>query len=105
MSVQIQRQPIQQQGPMQNFEEQSYRPITFPSGEEVLTSDRIQHVPTLNTNLIQNVEQKTPQPIIQELTRPTRLVMAATVANIDNRYTDDEFDYVRDFAWTLFQVI
>lgn len=101
VSVQIQKQPIQQQ----SFEEQSYRPITFPSGEEVLTNDRIQPVPTLNTNLIQNVEQKTPQPIFQEISRPTRVVMAATVANSDNRYTDDQFDYVRDFAWTLFQVI
>lgn len=105
MSVQMQKQPIQQQDPIQNFEQQSYRPITFPSGEEVLTSDRIQLVPTSNTNLIRNVEQKTPQPIFQELTRPTRVFMAATVANINNRYTHDRFDYVRDFAWTLFQVI
>lgn len=103
-TVQIQKQPIQQQDPVQNFEEQSYRPITFPSGEELLTSDRIQPVPTFSTNLLQNVEQKTQPSIIQELTRPTRAVMAATVANIDSRYTDDQFDYVRDFAWKLFQV-
>lgn len=105
VSVQIQKQPIQQQNPIKIFEEQSYRPITFPSGGEVLTSDRIQPVSTLNTNLIQNVEQKAPQPILSELTRPTRVVMAAMVSNIDNRYTDDQFDYIRDFAWTLFQVI
>lgn len=66
--------------------------------QKLLKSDRIQSIPTLNTNFIQNVEQKTPRPIFQEHTRPT-------FPNTDNRYTDDQFDYVRDFAWTLFQVI
>lgn len=100
VSVQIQEQPTQQQDPLKKIEEQSFRPITFPSAGEVLT---IAQNPTLNTNSIQNAEQKIPEPIYQELTRPTRVAIAASVQN--NLHTDDQFDYVRDFAWTLFQVI
>lgn len=100
--VEIEKQQIQQKEPIPSAGEQTYRPITFPTSDEDLT-DRFQ-APLVNNNLVTpNVEAKvtTPQ---QELTRPTRRVMAATVANVENRYTDDQLDYVRDFAWKMFQV-
>lgn len=100
-NVQLQRQETIQS--VSN--DQTYRPITFPSGDEPLTNDRIQPIPTLNNNLVpQNVEQKSTTKIDSELVRPTRVVVA-TVANVANRYQDDQLDYIRDFAWTLFQVI
>lgn len=105
-NVQIQKQQIQQQDSVQSSGEQTYRPITFPSGEEPLTNDRIQPLPAFSNNSVaQAVDQKTTtRNSPQELTRPTRVVMAATVANVENRYTDDQLDYIRDFSWNMFQV-
>lgn len=67
---------------------------------------QIANLPQQNANLIlQSVDQKFPAPAPNaELTRPTRVAVAATSAAITNRHSDDQFDYIREFGWTMFQV-
>lgn len=88
-------------------------PIIFPNSEE--DDDKFlpmtQNLNSISSNqnvnsILQSVDQGLPAPApFVELTRPTRVaVAAATSATITNRYTDDQLDYVRDFAWTMFQV-
>lgn len=94
----------------------SDQPITFPiNDDDDVILNRFQQQYPLNqsiNSILQNVEANfaAPQPtpptsLNAELTRPTRVAyMAATVPALTNRYTDDQLDYVRDFAWKLFQV-
>lgn len=90
-------------------------PITFPTSDE--DDHKFPDMITQNINsisshqnvnsILQSVDQGLPAPApFAELTRPTRVAVAvaATSAAITNRYTDDQLDYVRDFAWTMFQV-
>lgn len=107
-NVVIEQQTIQEK-PAAN----TFKPITFPSSDEEEITNRFQLPPTLSNNaiapshsanlILQNVEQKshTQSPNV-EFERPMRVAAASTNA-IGNRYTDDQLDYVRDFAWNLFQ--
>lgn len=85
-------------------------PITFPDDDDgpphAYTVNNIPSNQNINA-ILQSVEQNLPAPAapLVELTRPTRVaVPAATSASITIRYSDDQLDYVRDFAWTMFQV-
>lgn len=108
LEVDVEQQKIQEK-PYAN----NYRPITFPSSEEDI-QDRFQqpssptihpNFPNHNANLIlQSVDQKLPAPSPNmELTRPTRVAVAAATSMVGNRYTDDQLDYIRDFSWNMFQ--
>lgn len=114
-SVQVEPQEVQKKIQPQ---EPPFRPITFPNSEEDKDSQNRYSSPpsspsqqSHNANLIlQSVDQKFPNhsPTV-ELTRPTRVAipMAATTSaatELSSRFTDDQLDYVRDFAWTMFQV-
>lgn len=113
-NVIIEQQKIQEK-PATN----TFQPITFPSNDEDEITSRFQLSPSQSNSLnqlnqlnqpshsanliLQSVDQKLPTPISDiELERPTR-VAVATSHVIANRYTDDQFDYVRDFAWNMFQ--
>lgn len=114
--VEVESQQVQEQFVP---EQQPFRPIIFPSSDE----DRdivIERFPTSlspspsqihSANLIlQNVDQKFPaHSPTAELARPTRVavpVAAATAASeiLSSRFTDDQLDYVRNFAWNMFKV-
>lgn len=109
-------QKVQQQKTQEKSisSDQEYRPISFPTSDEddVMTRDKL---PPQNQNqsqnansILQSVDEKYPaHSPTMELTRPTRVAaaVAATVPVISSRYTDDQLDYIRDFSWTLFQVL
>lgn len=82
--------------------------ITFPIDEDDRNfPPNMNNNPVIqNVNLLQSVEPNLPEPApTVELTRPTRVaIAAATMAAVTNRYSDDQLDYVRDFAWNMFQV-
>lgn len=87
--------------------DEPFRPITFPTSDE---DERPQQFTNAN-QILQSVDQKFPEPSpYAELSRPTRVAVPTATASTSNsvdistRYTDDQLDYVRDFAWTMFQV-
>lgn len=106
--AQLQQQPIQEQKSIApNDDEPTYRPIMFPSSEDdEKISDKFHAAPFAHNNLIpQTVEQKVeiPSPTV-ELLRPTRHNVATMSSRPSRPHTDMEVEYVRDFAWKLFQV-
>lgn len=106
-SVHVEPQEIRQKS-----NEQPYQPIIFPNSEE--DRDTIDKFPPPNQNansILQSVEQRLPAPSSTvELMRPTRVAIAPIVATASSvapahRYSDDQLEYIRDFAWTMFQVV
>lgn len=119
-SVEVESQQVQEK---LIPEQQPFRPITFPSSDDDrdIVIERFPPPTSLspspspsqshNANLIlQSVDQKFPaHSPSAELARPTRVavpVAAATSASeiLSSRFTDDQLDYVRDFAWNMFKV-
>lgn len=108
----VQQQKIQEKS---TSSDQEYRPISFPTSDEddIMTRDRLppQNQSQNANSILQSVDQKYPaHSPSMELTRPTRVAAAApaaaaTVPVISSRYTDDQLDYIREFSWTLFQVL
>lgn len=89
--------------------DQPFRPITFPDSDEENPHYKFPSTAPHNANLIlQNANEKsTASSPPVELTRTTRFAAAMATANSDiiaSRFTDDQLEYVRDFAWTMFQV-
>lgn len=114
VSVEVEAQHVQERSVPS---EHPFKPITFPTSDEDRDIQERFPPPTQpstqkhNANLIlQSVDQKFPaHSPSAELTRPTRVaapMVAATSASeiLSSRFTDDQLDYVRDFAWNMFQV-
>lgn len=94
----------------ERLSEEINRPITFPTSEEDEVTNRFQSPPIQNSNFISPIiEQKsTPYNPQMELTRPTRVAVAAATSSAPvsaSLYTDDQLDYIRDFTWNMFQVV
>lgn len=125
VSIEVEAQQVQEKTVSPEL---PFRPITFPNSEEDKDIEERFPPPTKpsvsaaaaapapaqqnhNANLIlQSVDQKFPaHSPSAELARPTRVaapIAAATAANeiLSSRFTDDQLDYIRDFAWNMFQV-
>lgn len=97
-SVQVQQQKIEEHKP----DGQTYRPITFPDNDESDSNNKWQQPPPPPASplTLQTIEQANPS---GELIRPTRVAVAAVSAHPVS-FNDAEVDYIREFAWKLFQV-
>lgn len=98
--IQIQQQQVRENDPIGlSVSEQ----ITFPSNDGDSANDR--QPPATNPNynlLLQNVEQRiSTQGPDNYIHRTTKV---ATSNNNANQYNDDQYEYIREFSWKLFQV-
>lgn len=99
-SIQIQQQQVRENDPIGLSANEQ---ITFPSNDGDSINDR--QPPATNPNynlLLQNVEQRiSTQGPDNYIHRTTKV---ATANNNANQYNDDQYGYIRDFSWKLFQV-
>lgn len=103
LSVQIQQQHVHEHRPLiqSGAADQLYYSITFPSSNEDIGNEHLS--PPINNANFNNLVAPTTSHRVSETPNINSNFPLAAPSPAPAPYGDNEYDFIRDFAWTLFQ--